>query len=895
MKRVLPIFFAAFFACAAAPGDLLLEAGKSGFLLRDAFTDISIFSRVVICDPSWKSIYLTTADSTTYVNAGRSGSIAATGSGEALCKNYSIEVNGCRGRVNLEAELVKDVPALLEYTLFTVPAGLFAGADFTAKTADGKTVSGHIPFEPPQSGAVNYVENAIEFEADAPLGRFHFKVERGPGLAVADRRAAPFEFMRCFWIGTNADIKTAVAFASTVRFGFEPKPGLKFAALLPSDPSAAKVNPPQTVAPVKFNLPLLPQPREMTASGGDCRPSAEFTASGVSAEDAARLRKAAARLFPDGCPAQIKVSDKADVPNDEGYILSISASGAAISARTARGAYYALHTLRALRRPDGSYPETSVRDWPEMKLRGIHAAMLDNYSLPHYTEIIENVMGPMKMNFLLLECEFVGWDATKGFHASNAMPKQDLLKLLEVARDNFIETAPLVQTLSHAPWLFVGKQNLDLAEDPEYPYAFFTSNPRLYPLLEQLFAEVTAAFDHPRYFHAGTDELYLFGRFPHRPESIEKGSQKIVYDFVMWLYDYCKKHDMQLMLWQDTFATHEESPENGGGGPTHDTYKLREKLPKDIIFTVWRYSGNYSKFGDLDAFAADGFPVIGASWYAPGNPESLTRESLKLNALGMLSTTWVYSSHDQSARAIDAVPQQWDPPPDAAFYYWFHQLAAYVRSGCMAWNPEAGTDFSDSEVFCNLYEFAKPARERRMSTIDLSSAANIEISPENNPFLIGDTFGFDALPETVGGVPFAPMERGGRRAAITVKSALTPEFPEQLPVFRGGLKASRLYFLHTMTGSEPEKYDPAAEIDITYADGTKSTYPLRFEYEVGTPQTALNRYLATGNRAEISSARGKSAIWYSIWENPHPEKIIAGIDLRSGKAAYFLFGITAEP
>ncbi|MEA4863089.1 MAG: glycoside hydrolase family 20 zincin-like fold domain-containing protein [Victivallaceae bacterium] len=895
MKKLLLIFFAAFGVLASEPGDLRLEAAKSGFVLRDEFTDVSIFSRVVVCDPSWKPIYFSTGESASYENSGAGAAIAVGGSGEAICKKYSMNVDGNSGRVELEVEMVKDVPALLEYTVFTVPIDLLSGAEFTARTADGQTVSGRIPFTGPQSDITNYVKDAVEFEADAPLGRFHFKAEKGPGFTVADRRATPFEFMRCFWIGANADLGKGEVFVSSVTFGFEPKPGLKFASPLPSNPTGVKIEAPRQSVPRQLNLPLLPQPRKISMPGGVCRLSGNFTVTGVSPEDAARLRKAADRLFPDGCPARIAVDANADLPDEDGYTLSIADGRAAVSARTARGAYYALHTLRALRRTNGEYPVAEIRDWPELKLRGIQAAQLDEHSLQHYTEVIENVMGPMKMNFLLLECEFVGWDATKGVHASNAMPKQDFLKLLEVARDNFIETAPLIQTLSHAPWLFVGKQNLDLAEDPEYPYAFFTSNPRLYPLLEKLFDEVTAAFGHPRYFHAGTDELYLFGRFPNRPETVEKGSQKVVYDFVMWVYDYCKKHDMQLMLWQDIFATHDESPENGAGGQPHNTWELRDKLPKDIIFTVWRYSGNYDKFGDLDALSAAGFPVIGASWYAPGNPEKLTREAIKLNAVGMLSTTWVYTSHDQSARPVDMVPGEWIAPPDAAFYYWFYQLAAYVRSGCMAWNPDAGTDFDSSKIFCDLYEFAKPATVKTVRPLDLSAAANLEISPENNPFLLGGTFGFEAIPEIVGDIPFKPMESNGRRAAIAVKSRLTPNFPETVPVFRGNFKAGRLYFLNTVIGSEPKKYDPAATAVITYADGSKAEFPLRFEYEVGTPLTEYNRYLSTGNCAVIDSARGESRIWYSTWNNPHPEKDITGIDLKCEKNAYFLFGITAEP
>lgn len=128
-----------------------------------------------------------------------------------------------------------------------------------------------------------------------------------------------------------------------------------------------------------------------------------------------------------------------------------------------------------------------------------------------------------------------------------------------------------------------------MAEDPNYPlyfnnschslpFAFNTSHPNLYPMLERLFDEVVEVFGQTRFFHVGLDELFLFGQFPYRKETARKGVQNVVYDHIMWCYNYARKHNMQLMLWQDIFVTKEESPENGSGGAPHFYRRTAQKI-----------------------------------------------------------------------------------------------------------------------------------------------------------------------------------------------------------------------------------------------------------------------------------------------------------------------------
>ena len=74
-----------------------------------------------------------------------------------------------------------------------------------------------------------------------------------------------------------------------------------------------------------------------------------------------------------------RLHSRADLP-DEGYTLSIRGTKARLRARTAQGLVWARATLQQLRRPDGTYPEVSIRDYPAFPLRGMTE---ENHCLCH--------------------------------------------------------------------------------------------------------------------------------------------------------------------------------------------------------------------------------------------------------------------------------------------------------------------------------------------------------------------------------------------------------------------------------------------------------------------------------------------------------------------------------
>lgn len=64
--------------------------------------------------------------------------------------------------------------------------------------------------------------------------------------------------------------------------------------------------------------------------------------------------------------------------------------------------------------------------------------------------------------------------------------------------------------------------------------------------------------------------------------------------------------------------------------------------PRDIVFCVWRYAGKTTEFLDLEHLAAEGFEVMGSSWFEINNVERLTLETKRVGGLGMISVQHGY-------------------------------------------------------------------------------------------------------------------------------------------------------------------------------------------------------------------------------------------------------------
>ncbi len=150
---------------------------------------------------------------------------------------------------------------------------------------------------------------------------------------------------------------------------------------------------------------------------------------------------------------------------------------------------------------------------------------------------------------------------------------------------------------------------------------------------------------------------------------------------------------------------------------------------------------------------------------------------------------------------------------------------------------------------------------------------------------------------TAAGVPFTiidPATNDGR-SVLTLRGKERPRFPVKAEGIAVGLRAKRLYFLHT-SGWTPKTGTVVFTYLIHYVDGTKLEIPVRSGHEIGgwwgTP-ALTNAKIAV---EAANSVKPLVNLQCFRWDNPQPEKEIRSLDILSanGEGVPAIVAITAE-
>ena len=910
MKKVLLLAAALLLGLSAvAAENFKVNASNRGLKIFTDKFDISILSQVICHSPDWRhNKFYTVRDGLDCKNAedGSSAEMIQTKLfDDFLLTNYRAEVDGDSVIITMSCERLCNIEVSAEHTIMMAPEYMLAGANFTAKLSNGKTVTGTIPAEFPGSDVHNYFYDAVKAEFTSSFGTMTIEVIDGHPFTLGDRRFTRFEGHTGFWFGYDQPLEVNVPVSSKFRISFASSDDLVIAPI-----RATSVSKPVTVnkeaklvtAPVATERRMIPMPKQLKYLDGayELTPKSAvsiYLSDEFDAEEFDRLTRAADRLLNEQSDIGVKLNGgkNADivirvgsalgrVDNPEGYTLDITDSGVSIISRSPRGAFYALQTLRNLFDPQArAFRHAQVVDYPDLELR---AAMflIDDYSTVFHKDMIELMLAPLKYNHIVMECEYAKWDTTEGLHQPNAISKEQIKELLEIAADNYMDVTPLFQTFGHCEWMFVDGKNLDMAEDPDFPYAYNIAHPDLYPWMDRILDEVIETFNNPEYLHIGHDEVYFFAdqKFPNRPENIAKGVKEMVYEDVMHYYNYAKERDIRIMMWHDMFVTRAECPENGFGGEPFFVAELRPRLPKDIIMVDWRYAGNYKEYQDVKIFREEGFDVIGGTWFERGNIENLTKEVKKYGGMGMLQTIWNGYFGNR-----------------VVLYDGFNQIQPYVRTGAWAWNAadEANT-YDAYEVAAEMWEPIKELPAGAGFTVDLNDVANISLGGEGHPFLFGSNFDIGNILQPgimqVGQVKFDIPAIDGAPAAIALQSRRNHEAPAQVNIPLNNVAFKRMFFLHgAFIESSLARLRPIASLTVTYTDGSKVTGPIDYYGDILSFVEEYNHQISPINTLKLGDG---AKIGYMTWENPHPDKKVKKLTISTVPPtyAYYLFGISIQ-
>lgn len=184
------------------------------------------------------------------------------------------------------------------------------------------------------------------------------------------------------------------------------------------------------------------------------------------------------------------------------------------------------------------------------------------------------------------------------------------------------------------------------------------------------------------------------------------------------------------------------------------------------------------------------------------------------------------------------------------------------------------------------------------ATVDLSRAANRDFDGSRDNGWTGEGAENDLRDCPTGEVVFEevpfviadPKSNRGRGCVMLQGGPLT-DLPEEVRIPVGRRKAATFWFLHTVNWATRGK--PVAEYLVEYADGTRESADVRMGRDITgwwTPRDTPN------SRAVYHGANDRCKdVGFNMfgWANPHPEKAIKAVVLRSvGNGAPIVIGLT---
>ena len=821
--------------------------------------------------------------------------------------------------------LAPDSEAKVEWCLGALDPTLIIGRPYRATLKNGATITGTVPvaLRSASRAETTLAAGFTSIEFDSRVGPLRIETDAAHDLIIFDYRldrwADPDN--PCFWFGDlGSQFKTGQRIHYEITYH-----------LPPSKPAAPDVEPVHARAPV---LPLataqtyprqaeptvIPRPKQAEYTPGGYVLSHHHTpnerdvllvlppeesAAHANSESAARLLTT---LLAEDYGVQLRIADRTDETSAslirfaphagepplpaEGYVLNVTPQQIEVHAGDARGFINAVQTLRQLTTLDASGDvlvcSAQIRDWPTLAFRGVHLFTGGQGPDIHLT-LIRNVLGALKLNHLVLECEYINWDSHPEIHhPTYGMPKPDVRKILTACAAHGIEVTPLISSLGHSRWLFTNDQHLDLAEDPDAKWAYCPTNPAVYDLLFEIYTEALDLFQ-PRWLHIGHDEVAQFGRFPYRDSSTPYTAEQLLLMDTQRLHDWLAQRGVGTMLWGDMLLAPGEAPDACNAASTASADQLRAALPHDILVTDWHYAAvPPAAYTSLAQFHAAGYQTVAATWDRPENIVGFTEAAHANDSRGLLQTTWAgYSLDPQSFR------QNLD------------QYAAYVLAAEAAWNadtPPDATTYPAGERFldCMSLSTLRPAN-RAGWTADLSAARNYSLAAADAAGWFGLGPDNDLAPVPTGSVRLKGLafEIGTSHdhvagKAIALRSRLTQDAGLPAVVtLELNARAALLAILHT-TNFACQAGARVGQYELEYDDGTRTTIDLVYGDNIfactdRTPAPAAP-IVWTGT----TRAGHLIALRALLWENPSPHKSIRTLTARSADAAgaLLLIGLT---
>lgn len=814
-------------------------------------------------------------------------------------------------RIALRGEITTPTEARVEHRFGRCAAGWFMGRRWKATLVDGSTTQGVAPVAPQSSvlSEATIVERLRNIQVISPVYTVHMGTSGDYRFALVDYRLSPHNAGElCYWLGIlESPIVARKPFEYSAEISFltrEYKPAST--VIHTTQPAVTHKN---VLLPQELPKRILPTPKSVHWAKGHFEIPENLRLVIKGTNDKGRI-KATRQLFEaivgreisrygvvtdwkgssEQSPAlfTIEFSEAAMRQEQERrydyYRLKVSPRGVHLEVATTGGLRAGLASLvQLLRYTKGKLSAVccAIEDYSVLPVRALHFFSGKNGGSVQLA-MLRDILLPLKFNMLIYQCEYIKWDGFPEIHHSQyGMEKAEAQTVINEAKRLGFEVVPLINTFGHCEWLLDNDAFRELSDNPEKPYAYDPSNPRVYEVCTKVFEEALAMFQ-PRYFHIGHDEVTLHG-FPEKEENKKRGAETLFFEDTLFYYRWLKERGLRMMMWGDQLL----APGEGAGATMASSKEraqwLRTKLPKDIIIADWHYDpAPPEHFINLRILTESGFDVLACTWYTPLNILRFAKaaadeqrswqanlsEKQKGQVLGLMQTTWAGYSFDQNS-----------------FDNSFDQYAAYVLAGEAAWTGGARelgeVPFDYRKEFARLWtKDSLPPEGGHGWAVILDGAANLKLDGSQRCALVVGDRGISDFRGL--GTGTQRLERWlvripqieGTAGACLFDGQFNPPgawLKElRVPVGQG---ARALFFVVASTVPGPA-VAPIALTTIEFEDKTTET----IEWRPGVNVFGLedNRSVPSAPLVWANMEKGKAPPYLHgyIWINPMPEKKI---------------------
>ncbi len=334
------------------------------------------------------------------------------------------------------------------------------------------------------------------------------------------------------------------------------------------------------------------------------------------------------------------------------YRLSIKPDSISILGGDEAGVFYGVQTLRQIIRTEGiSLPCVTILDRPDFPVRGFyHDVTRGKVPKIETLLMLADKMAYYKLNQMQLYIEhtFAFRKHADIWAGSDPLTHEDILRLDEHCRRNFIDLVPSFSTFGHFYTALRSERKKHLNElevdaaakpfswhDRMAHYTLDCANPESIALVEELINEVAPLFS-SKYFNICCDETFDLGKGRNAARAAKLGKGRLYMDFLNKIMAVVRKNGMIPMFWGDIVLEHPE---------------LIPEIPKDAIALNWDY-GPDASWRDCKPFSDAGIqfyvcPGVSGwnTWLnnvenASRNITNFAEKGLKHGACGLLNTDW---------------------------------------------------------------------------------------------------------------------------------------------------------------------------------------------------------------------------------------------------------------